>query len=113
MPAHLSGLANDRRGSPRYRVESMCVIRYRGQTLTGRLQEISASGAYLVMHSHPDLGHRVTLSHPFAGEISATVARHDEYGCGLLFDLGESAVGFALRAIAADMTSSHALTLLD
>ncbi|TXG83011.1 MAG: PilZ domain-containing protein [Sphingomonadales bacterium] len=113
MSAQLSGLASDRRGSPRYRVESMCVIRDGEQSLAGRLQEISASGAYLVMRQRPDLGHKVTLSHPFAGEIGATVTRHDQYGCGLQFELGESAVGFALRAIAADMTTAHALTLLD
>ncbi|WP_281277376.1 hypothetical protein [Hankyongella ginsenosidimutans] len=41
------------------------------------------------------------------------MTRHDQYGCGLQFELGESAVGFALRAIAADMTTAHALTLLD
>lgn len=113
MPAGLSGLTADRRTAPRYRIESLCVLSTDDEPITVRLREVSATGAFVESRRRLDIGAAVVLRHASAGDIAAHVARHAADGMALQFTLGDQAVGFALRAIACDMTVTSPLYLVE
>ncbi len=98
-------MTQERRERPRYRVESGCIIKAGADVLTGTLEEVSASGAYVHTEHRLPLGTLVSLQHPTGGHILASVVRLTANGFGVAFDLGEPSVTFALRAIAGDMTA--------
>lgn len=68
------------------------------------LRDVSATGAFLETNARPALGRRVELHHPEAGAIVGTVRAFERDGVSIGFDCGERSVGFALAAIAADMS---------
>jgi len=81
----------------------MCIL-VAGGPAPAALRTISASGAFLETNARPALGDCVELRHPEAGAIDAIVRGIAPDGVELGFAVGESAVAFALAAIAADMT---------
>ena len=68
------------------------------------LRHVSATGAFLETNARPALGRRVELHHPEAGAILGVVRGVETDGVSISFDCGERSVGFALAAIAADMS---------
>lgn len=84
----------------------MCTIVAGTRRDAGLLRSISAAGATLDTNSRPPLGELVRLRHPEAGEIGAKVSRHTRDGIGLSFELDDSAVSFAMRALAIEMTAA-------
>jgi len=68
------------------------------------LRDVSATGAFLETNARPALGRRVELHHPEAGAIFGIVRSLCPDGVSIGFDCGERSVGFALAAIAADMS---------
>jgi hypothetical protein len=76
--------------------------------LAARLSDISATGAYVLTDHLLPLGTTIVLKHPTAGQLAARVVRHDADGIGMIFDLNEMSVGFALRVVASEMTQSPA-----
>ena len=68
------------------------------------LRDVSATGAVLETNARPALGRRVELHHPDAGAIFGTVRSVGADGVTIGFECGERSVGFALAAIAADMS---------
>ena len=106
MTAQLSGILSERRGAARYRVHALCMLLGDGAPASARMADISAAGTFLLTQSRPALGSRITLDHPEAGRIEVDVWRHEADGIALRFQLGDRAVSFALRAIAANMTQS-------
>jgi hypothetical protein len=68
------------------------------------LRDVSATGAFLETNARPALGRRVELHHPEAGAIFGIVRAVGADGVSIGFDCGERSVGFALAAIAADMS---------
>ena len=113
MTAQLTGIVSERRGAARYRVHALCVLRGGNGPASAAMADVSAAGTYLLTRTRPALGSRVTLQHPEAGTIDAEVWRHEADGIALRFDLGDRAVTFALRAIAANMTQSGPAVPID
>lgn len=107
MAEGLSGVSTERRETPRYRIWSLCALETPEGPLSARLCDISAAGAFVETGTMLPAGAEVTLHHPTAGAMAATVARQSDSGLALAFALGEPAVTFALRVIAADMTAGH------
>lgn len=68
------------------------------------LRSVSGSGAFLETNARPELGARVALRHPEAGEIQGLVQGISRDGIELRFECGEKSVAFALAAITADMS---------
>ncbi|WP_243455664.1 hypothetical protein [Sphingosinicella sp. BN140058] len=68
------------------------------------LREVSARGAFLETNARPPLGSAVELRHPEAGTIRGVVQAFAHDGVRLDFICSEQSVGFALAAIAADMS---------
>lgn len=68
------------------------------------IRMLSGSRALLVTAARPRLGRSIELRHPEAGAILGTVDAHHPDGIALHLDGDEHAVGFALAAIASDMT---------
>lgn len=68
------------------------------------LRDVSATGAFLETNARPALGRTVELHHPDAGAIVGTVRAVGPDGVSIGFVCGERSVGFALAAIAADMS---------
>ena len=68
------------------------------------LREVSARGAFLETNARPALGTSVELRHPEAGAIRGTVQALAHDGVRLGFLCSEQSVGFAMAAIAADMS---------
>jgi len=68
------------------------------------LRDVSARGAFLETNARPALGRRVTLRHPEAGPIAASVSGVAPDGIFLAFAGDGAAIAFALAAIGADMT---------
>jgi hypothetical protein len=68
------------------------------------LRDVSATGAFVETNARPALGRRVELHHPDAGAIFGTVRAVGADGVSIGFECGERSVGFALAAIAADMS---------
>lgn len=69
------------------------------------LRGVSGAGAWIETPARPACGARVVLRHPAAGSIAGEVVGHDKEGLHLAFDRSESAVAFALAAIASEMIS--------
>ncbi len=107
MAEGLSGVLTERRETPRYRIWSHCALELPDGHLAARLCDISAAGAFVETPTMVPAGTVLTLHHPTAGAMTATVARQADNGLALAFILGEPAVTFALRVIAADMTAGH------
>lgn len=68
------------------------------------LRDVSANGAFIETCARPALGSGVELHHPEAGAIAGTVGSLTREGIGIRFTCDESAVAFAMAAIAADMS---------
>lgn len=68
------------------------------------LRHVSATGAFLETNARPALGRTVELRHPEAGTILGVVRAFSPDGVSIGFECGERSVGFALAAIAADMS---------
>lgn len=100
----MSALA-DRRSSDRFRVRSLCMLEGDDGLVTGRLRDISATGAFLETSHRPRLGSAALLHHPAVGVHACEVARHALDGIAVSFALGEGAVRFALSVISAEMVA--------
>lgn len=87
----------------RWRRRQMCVLVADGER-PAAMRTISALGAFVETDARPELGAAVLLRHPDAGTICAHVQAHHRDGLSVRFDAGETAVAFALSAIAADMS---------
>jgi hypothetical protein len=87
----------------RWRRRRMCVL-VAGTPAPAALHEISATAAFLETNARPALGSRVELHHPEAGIIEGVVAAVSADGVRLAFPCSEKSTGFALAAIAADMS---------
>ena len=81
----------------------MCVLVADGAS-PASLRSLSATGAFLETNARPAVGAAVELRHPEAGRIDAVVRSLSPEGVELGFAYGEASVGFALAAIAADMS---------
>jgi hypothetical protein len=87
----------------RWRRRTMCVL-VADCPAPAALRDVSATGAFLETNARPALGRRVELRHPDAGTIFGTVRSLAPDGIAIGFDYGERSVGFALAAIASDMS---------
>lgn len=87
----------------RWRRRRMCILVADGAA-PAALREVTARGAFLETNARPALGRTVELRHPEAGTISGVVRSLSPDGVSIGFDCGERSVGFALAAIAADMS---------
>ncbi len=81
----------------------MCVLHMNGPVPVA-LENISGRGAILRGNSCPEPGDLVRLQHPSAGIIDAVVSTAEADGIEVVFTGDETAVAFALKAIATDMT---------
>lgn len=81
----------------------MCVL-VSDRPSPAALREISATGAFLETNARPELGTMVELRHPEAGAIQGRVQSLATDGIRLIFTCGEHSMGFALAAIASDMS---------
>lgn len=68
------------------------------------LRDVSGQGAFVETYLRPALGSAVSLFHPEAGTIAATVVACEAGGIRLAFQADEAAVAFALAAITSDMS---------
>jgi hypothetical protein len=91
----------------RWRRRSMCVL-IADLPCPAALRNVSASGAFLETNARPPLGCSVELHHPEAGAISGTVRSLAGDGIAIGFDVSEQSVGFAMAAIASDMSRPSA-----
>ena len=87
----------------RWRRRRMCVL-IADAPAPAALREVSARGAFLETNARPALGSAVELRHPEAGAIRGIVQALASDGVRVGFTCGEHSVGFALAAIAADMS---------
>lgn len=87
----------------RWRRRRMCVLIGDGPS-PAALRSVSATGAFLETNARPELGRVVELRHPEAGTIAGTVRSVAHDGVAIGFECSERSVGFALAAIAADMS---------
>jgi hypothetical protein len=87
----------------RWRRRRMCVL-IANDPAPATLRDVCATGAFLETNARPALGARVELRHPEAGTIAGTVRALADDGLHLSFACSEHSVGFALAAIAADMS---------
>ena len=102
----------DRRSFARFRSRRLCLIVAGTRRDPARLSAISATGATLDTNARPPLGETVQLHHPEAGILAARVSYHSRDGVGLSFDLSDSAVSFAMLALATDMTAARPASVL-
>jgi hypothetical protein len=86
-----------------WRRRRMCVL-IDERPSPAALRDVSATGAFVETNARPALGRRVELRHPDAGAIAGIVQSVTPDGVSIGFDCGERSVGFALAAIAADMS---------
>jgi hypothetical protein len=96
-------IGKDERMASRWRRRRMCIL-IADSPSPAALREVSARGAFLETNARPPLGASVELRHPEAGTIQGIVQALADDGVRLGFSCGEQSVGFALAAIAADMT---------
>ena len=87
----------------RWRRRRMCIL-IAEMPSPAALREVNARGAFLETNARPALGSIVELRHPEAGTIHGTVQALADDGVRLGFTCGEASVGFAMAAIAADMS---------
>ena len=91
------------RMASRWRRRRMCILVAETPSPAG-LREVTARGAFLETNARPALGSCVELRHPEAGAIQGTVQALAHDGVRLDFTCSEDSVGFAMAAIAADMS---------
>ena len=99
----LARAAGRKNMATRWRRRRMCVLIGDGPS-PAALRSVSATGAFLETNARPELGRLVELRHPEAGTISGTVRSLAQDGVAIDFECSERSVGFALAAIAADMS---------
>ncbi len=87
-----------------WRRRRMCVL-LADEPCPAALRSVSGVGAFLETNARPELGTRVALRHPEAGEIEGVVEGIRRDGIELRFECGEKSVAFALAAITADMSN--------
>ena len=87
----------------RWRRRRMCIL-IADTPSPAALREVNARGAFLETNARPALGASVELRHPEAGTIQGIVQAVSHDGVRLDFVCGEHSVGFAMAAIAADMS---------
>jgi len=88
----------------RWRRTRLCELRIGECTELVALRDISGRGVLVELAAPPLVGTMVELRHPDAGSIHCRVSEIGEGRARLTFDSREAGVGFALSAIAADMT---------
>lgn len=86
-----------------WRRRRMCIL-LDEKAAPAALRSVSARGAFLETNARPPLGRRVSLRHPEAGTITASVSGVAHDGILLAFAGDGPAIAFALAAIGADMT---------
>ncbi len=86
-----------------WRRRRMCIL-VADAPAPAALRAVSGHGAFVETHLRPALGSAVSLYHPEAGTIQATVVACEAGGIRLAFEADETAVAFALAAITADMS---------
>lgn len=101
--AALGKIGSESRMATPWRRRRMCIL-HAPSPAPAALRRISGSGAFLETNSRPELGATVELHHPDAGAIFGTVCGLSSDGVEIGFLCGEDSVGFALAAIAADMS---------
>ena len=101
--AALGKIGSENRMATPWRRRRMCIL-HAPAPAPAALRRISAAGAFLETNARPELGSIVELHHPDAGAITATVCGVASDGVEIGFVCGEDSVGFALAAIAADMS---------
>lgn len=94
----------------RWRRRRMCVLVCE-RPFPASLRDVSANGAFLETNARPDIGGRVELLHPDAGQIAAAVRAHSLDGIELSFDGSAPAAAFALTAIVTDMSRAGPMDL--
>lgn len=87
----------------RWRRRRMCVL-IGDHPAPAALRTVTATGAFLETNARPALGRTVELHHPDAGAIAGIVRAFAPDGISIGFECSERSVGFALAAIAADMS---------
>lgn len=87
----------------RWRRRRMCVL-IDERPSPAALRHVSATGAFLETNARPELGKLIELHHPEAGAIAGIVRSFAHDGVTISFQCSERSVGFALAAIAADMS---------
>lgn len=87
----------------RWRQRRLCILHADGSA-PAVIRDISARGAFLETNARPELGARVRLEHAEAGTIEGEVSAAARDGIAISFHLDARAVGFALAAIAGDMS---------
>ena len=90
----------------RWRRRRMCVL-LTDRPCPAALREISATTAFLETNARPALGAAVELHHPEAGRIEGRVQALSKDGVRLTFACTEHSVGFAMAAIASDMSRAE------
>ena len=96
-------IGTNERMASRWRRRRMCVL-IAETPAPAALREVNARGAFVETNARPALGAFVELRHPEAGNIRGVVQAVAHDGVRLGFSCGEQSVGFALAAIAADMS---------
>jgi hypothetical protein len=86
-----------------WRRRRMCVL-IGDRPAPAALRHVTATGAFLETNARPELGRAIELHHPDAGAIAGTVCSLAPDGISIEFECSERSVGFALAAIAADMS---------
>ena len=81
----------------------MCIVEA-GRPIPVALDHISGRSLHIHSNSPLMIGEKVTLNHPVAGAISGEIAARGNCGVEVRLAGDESAIAFALSAIAADMT---------
>ncbi|MFL6857679.1 MAG: hypothetical protein ACJ8EB_07190 [Allosphingosinicella sp.] len=87
----------------RWRRRRMCVLLAPAPSAAA-LRDVSARGAFVETAARPGIGAHVELRHPEAGSIQGVVRSVSADGVQVSFACTEDSVGFALMAIASDMT---------
>lgn len=90
----------------RWRRRRMCILEA-GAPAPAALDRLSARRVRLRCSAAVENGTRARLRHPVAGSIEGVVDRADGSHVELRLAGDEQAVGFALAAIAADMTEGR------
>lgn len=101
--AELLAADTDTEMATRWRRRRMCILECDAPA-PAALEALSARRARLRCSARPAPGSSVSLRHPCAGEISGRIERADGSHVEMTLAGDEAAVGFALAAIAADMT---------
>lgn len=101
--AELLAADTDTGMATRWRRRRMCILEADAPA-PAALERLSGRAARLRCSAMPPAGSEVRLRHPLAGSIAGRVERADGSHVDLALAGDRAAVGFALAAIAADMT---------